>query len=82
MIVISVTLEDIRNGKQGHGFSCPIALALRRAGFGRVAVGRSRAEINGRNVTLPLSARYFIGGFDRHPRYVKPFSFPMFTGGK
>lgn len=35
---IQVTQEDIDNGESGNGYLCPIAIALKRAGFKSPAV--------------------------------------------
>lgn len=81
-ITISVTQDDIDEGKPGHCNHCPIAIAARRVfpgmtvrvwdlltTFGIVKVGYYR---------MPPEACDFIRNFDRGPSWrVQPFTFEI-----
>ena len=67
--LVNVTEADILNGIRKHSFSCPIATAMRRAGFALPSVG-SYIVSTGWNVgslqefLLSPEAREFISDFD------------------
>lgn len=85
---ISVTQEDIDNGRRCHSGKCPIALAAARTGgdlewsvgsrnayaYRYTTVG---AEIRTRH-SLPKEARDFVRDFDFHQPVV-PFEFDLET---
>ena len=73
---IDVTQEDINCGLRGGSYSCPIALAVKRATKrDKVAVGlRDICVSYGIYTPLPLEAQRFVRDFDRHA-IVKPFTF-------
>ena len=74
---IDVTELDIENGKCGVAFSCPVALAVRRAtGITRVYVGSRHLEIGDRRMAIPIPVRRFITCFDAEIP-VGPFSFEL-----
>ena len=78
VVTISVTENDIINGKSKDGCECPVALAMRRAGFDEMMVGPTYFYPNG--VTEPGAhaapevVRFFVDDFDAG-RLVAPFSF-------
>jgi hypothetical protein len=82
-ITISVTADDIAQGKQRDCRRCPIACAVRRA-FPHAVVDVDEADINiwksgliaetFREYVLPDEAREFISAFDAGES-VKPFTF-------
>lgn len=81
---IKVTAEDISNGVPGNPYTCPIALAAKRAGFIGVAVGSCSLDGGGDIIPLPIRARDFISAFDsyagsdRSDRYpLEPFEFDV-----
>jgi hypothetical protein len=85
VVKIQVTEEDIKNGTPCQDWCCPIALALRRAGFLAAKVGRSRCFVQSagddetctwRQPALPADAREFVRDFDEgYP--VDPFEFDL-----
>ena len=78
-LTITVTADDIANGKPGQGTSCPVALAAYRAGVPEALVGPRVIRYKGRFVPLPRSAIRFVRSFDRG-RPVKPFRFRLKEG--
>lgn len=82
---ITVTTEDIKNGLADSPCLCPIALAMKRAGFEfppRLDNGVHPTQIycskDGRKLVLPTPdvAREFIYAFDE-ARDVEPFEFDL-----
>lgn len=79
---VSVSQEDIAGGMPGSVFSCPVALAIKRAVPEAdeviVAVSKAYAHVGDCLVSyrLPLDVQGFIISFDmEHP--VQPFTFEM-----
>lgn len=78
---IYVTKDDIKKGKTGIGWACPIARSLKRRGFkwvdvdcfGITASSLARQAIH--SVT-PKVAKVFINRFD-NKLPVEPFSFDL-----
>ena len=90
-IRVTVTQEDIDNGKQNNTMACPVALALRRVkGFERAAVasriwapaqpcGRSYCYVY-RHYPVPIRVTSFITAFDHYgAAAVKPSTFYLST---
>ena len=73
---VEVTAADIATGEPTFCRSCPVALALLRAGFTRVSVGESIAAAEFGEVPLPRKVASFVRHFDRG-RPVKPFAFDL-----
>ena len=86
---VSITNEDIDNGRPDHTCLCPIAIAIERALRKRgldirgVQVEASHVEIayyaggiRWRRITLPQEARTFIERFD-YGTEVEPFEFEL-----
>ena len=73
---INVTAEDIAKASRGNCFTCPIAKALRREGFSKVAVYEHTVWIGTLQFTLPLDATIFIQRFDSDSP-VEPFAFEL-----
>jgi hypothetical protein len=75
---IEVTRECIAEGVRGSYRYCPVAVALRRAGFRNPWVYRDTMRFNRRKMTLktPPEAVVFIREFDRGMT-VEPFSFTI-----
>lgn len=67
-MVVKVTAKHIARGKKKNDVSCPVALALRDAGFPR---GELRDTYVDR---FPRSIERFMDKFDRG-QSVKPFNF-------
>ncbi len=82
---ITVTADNIKKGRRKSRSFCPIALALKSAGFVHVNVGYRRIEIlpTARSKSpiakyrTPHSAKRFIEKFDIWGDGVKPFSFSL-----
>jgi hypothetical protein len=82
---ITVTQEHIDKGVRVNGYSCPITLALRDAGFVRPCVGIHRCYVSKKRFwfgysrydgTLPSNAVEFVRNFDVcNP--VEPFTFEI-----
>jgi len=80
-IKVSVTKGDIAKGKRDYPRLCPIARAMKRLGFKRVAVYQGFVQWPFRRTSpamlradLTSTALRFLNDFDcKHP--VKPFSF-------
>lgn len=82
MITITVTAEDIANGKTCNSRECPIALAVRRI-LTTALVGPCFILIEGvgvneqdTRIVLPSVARNFVSMFDGDKK-VEPFSFQI-----
>ncbi len=77
-IVIKVTKNDIAKGKRREATSCPIALALHRAGFQEAEVGFLYwfPDSSWRGIKLSEAAIRFIRAFD-DKEAVKPFNFRL-----
>lgn len=71
---IKVTEIHIRLGKEGEPCLCPVALALRDAGFWRAEVGSNEVTYDGALIPLPDEAHDFICDFDTY-KDVTPFEF-------
>lgn len=80
---IEVTQDDINNGDRDDTQSCPIALALLKAGFTEPRVdGCDICYTEGdkvKSVMSPSVVRDFVKSFDRGLP-VKPFSFELDLG--
>lgn len=74
---IVVTDKNIKQGKKGSNYSCPIAHACRDAGLKRVDVAwnifHGRGPVK-KKLSMPQKALDFIDRFDSGKK-VKPFSF-------
>ena len=84
MIVhVSVTADDIANGKPGECCGCPVYLAVRRVLPDVSGVGPGRVWLTGgrRPITLPDDAEDFIERYDRGHR-VEPFEFDLDVPGE
>lgn len=76
-MIVKVTKKHIRLGKRSCVSECPIALAMKDAGFERVGVSSDHAEYGDnfeKLVYLPGKVSEFIDAFD-HQREVHPISF-------
>ncbi len=72
---VTVTEEDIKNGKPMLCTECPISLAAQRVfPSDRVATGGSAMFINGSMFFIPKEAMEFIMKFDEDKK-VEPFTF-------
>lgn len=76
---IEVTKKDIKGGKRGDGYSCPIALAVRRTlGINIISVDNISVDFpfegKGFSAEIPTKVQRFIDSFD-DGQDVKPFSF-------
>ena len=76
---IIVTEEDIIKGVPNHKCKCPIALAVKRAGFKDVYVHKKAITIGDHRQDLPEEAKIFVGMFDQYmgAQYVEPFEFEI-----
>ena len=75
---IIVTEQDIENGVPNHKCQCPIALAVKRAGFKDVYVHRKTITIGDHRQELPEDAKIFVSLFDQMAWHViKPFEFNL-----
>ena len=75
-LTITVTSDDIANGKPGQATSCPVALGAYRAGVAEALVGPREIRYGRGWVPLPRSAIRFVRAFD-HGRPVAPFRFRL-----
>ena len=86
MKVMQVTEEDIIKGVPNHKCRCPIALAIKRAGFenNEVYVGKKYLMIEHYRQELPKEAQDFVKTFDGHMggQLVEPFEFKIFCDSK
>ena len=86
MKVIQETEEDIIKGVPNHKCKCPIALAIKRAGFenNEVYVGKKYLMIEHYRQELPKEAQDFVKTFDGHMggQLVEPFEFKIFCDSK
>jgi hypothetical protein len=75
MLTVTVTQDDIDNGRRSDSRECPINKALKRAFPGRrTSVGADYYWIDGANFNFPPEAYEFRKNFDQgNP--VSPFSF-------
>lgn len=71
---VTVTWDDIKNGKRRNMFSCPVARSINRVTDGTIIVGDNYVTIEKTCHQLPLKAQKFIKKFDAGMK-VKPFSF-------
>jgi len=90
-MIIQVTQEDIDNAWELHlnkhsvsCLNCPVALALRRAGFaGAAVVCAGIIQIPGREWIRPLTVANFVAQFDSDRKHgklntsAKPFEFDL-----
>lgn len=77
--IVTVTDKHIKNGRPGHLLSCPIALALRDAGFTSPSVSSEICFSKNRKsyrTIAPKRAETFMSRFDDGGK-VKPFSFRL-----
>lgn len=77
-IKVEISQSDIRLGKQGDSFSCPIARAVKRAVGDHPRVDCDiTVDIAGKSVIyeLPKKAGNFINDFDADKKKVKPITF-------
>ncbi|ANS02753.1 hypothetical protein [uncultured Mediterranean phage uvDeep-CGR0-KM14-C182] len=88
MFIVNVTQEDIDHGKPLDKYSCPIALALHRAGFPVCSVYTEFASImdtagHWTAYQMPEAAAAFVENFDRYIHgedtsgVIHPFSFEL-----
>lgn len=80
-ITISVTEEDIANGRRKRCQKCPVAIAMLRAGFYTVWANPGDltwidSERNEHSCVTPDEVREFITRFDNHEP-VAPFTFEL-----
>jgi hypothetical protein len=78
---IRVNQRDIKNGKPGKSYSCPIALAIKRKikDSEDVVVGLDVIYVNRKNraISNPGNVFRWVRDFDAK-RLVKPFSFTIY----
>lgn len=83
LVEFQVTAEDIAKGEHNYCSGCPVALAIQRAGFPGVMVGRYRATFPvappqlTMMVDLPPTTQDNIHRFD-HLGGMEPFSFNLY----
>ena len=88
MFIVNVTQEDIAEGKRQDKYSCPVALALHRAGFPACSVYTEFASVIDADgywtdYQMPEAAADFVGNFDRYTHgedtsgVIYPFSFEL-----
>lgn len=76
-IKISVTAEDIANGKIAEAYECPISLAIGRAlGTNGVGVCGSWIDLNGKHLEISELAANFVSEYD-YGNFVEPFEFEL-----
>lgn len=77
-LTVTVTREDIDAGEPRKTERCPVARALRRAGFRTAAVMCFTAHFGncGPSATLPAEAVEFVRRFDRNEP-VEPLTFAL-----
>jgi hypothetical protein len=73
---INVTKEDIEDGRQGDGFYCPVALAIKRTTGINIGVGTSLITIKNRTIKLPKMVQSKIYLFDKKGT-IRPFKFNL-----
>lgn len=80
-MIIKVTANDIAKGIPTHVRECPVARALRRAGFKNVGVGRTYLTVDGgkKEISTPDNVVAFVQAFDREITRAQavPFSFEV-----
>ena len=81
--IVSVKAKHIKKGRPSRSTSCPVALALKEAGFRRVDVGELDMSVTqpkpgqySRTLPNPRSVTRFVRNFDQHKK-VKPFNFKL-----
>jgi hypothetical protein len=81
---VTVTAEDIQQGKPGSPCECPVALAIKRAtGIAHVSVSPSTARVgdigdtNTKWYRLPQPVREFIHNVDYGEGPHAPFTFSL-----
>lgn len=76
-LTVRVTQVDIDKGKPHNACRCPVALAIKRLGYGS-SVGRKEIYIHNVMVLIstPIKAAKFITAFD-NGQPVKPFQFTI-----
>ncbi len=83
---ITVTKKHIKNGRRYHPYDCPIALALKDAGFRTSCVYLHEIitssheheacwQYTFKNCSTSKGVKKFIKAFDSGKRNLKPFSF-------
>lgn len=77
MMKIEVTQDDIVSGKHGIARLCPVALAMRRAGFHNPIVGEDEIVADGRTWKTPAFVSEFVQDFDGGETVVEPFTFEL-----
>jgi hypothetical protein len=88
-VIVTVTADDIKEGKRGDGFRCPVALAMQRVGISEPIASPERLierkwmgdeeKYLRRSTVPPDEVRHWIDDFDRG-RHVEPFSFTIEFG--
>ena len=73
---ITVTAEDIKNGRKKNCRMCPLALAATRTYRMAAWVFKNEVFINGVWAVLPSSAKRFVARFDKR-KPVQPFTFEL-----
>jgi hypothetical protein len=75
-VKVTVTRQDIRNGRRLDAAFCPVSFAVKRAtGSGRVFACSQCLEVDNEVIEpAPRSVARFVNAFDRG-RPVKPFAF-------
>lgn len=80
MLPVTITKQDIREGKKGDAYNCAIARALKRIfNTQSVSVSGSSATIDGVSYRLPQEAYDFVSRFDNLKTSVQPFTFQLGT---
>jgi hypothetical protein len=82
MPTINVTQEHIDHGILLNSSSCPVAMAVRAAGFTGANVHAKCITYQGWNYTYPRSAQAFVKAFDQpscRTCEIEPFSFEFDT---
>jgi len=65
-MLIVVTEKHITEGTRRSPSTCPVALALRDAGFGLVRVDSTYIMVDGRVVLTPHSVSWFVEWYDNN----------------
>ena len=79
-ILVRITQNDIDRGARNVADCCPVALALKRMGFGAINVWGDRTSFldpqadEFLNRSLPQEAKEFVYAFD-NKKFVKPTKF-------
>lgn len=82
MTAVTVTQEDIDNGKRCHAQECPFALALARVlpPETKIAVGVYTMFVNGTVIELPREIERWTAAYDYHGQSVSPATFELDLG--